>query len=208
MAAAAPPYWLTIEHQLYAVGIGCHIYRLAHSSIIVPMAYYIGMVTLWLYPSVPHYLMNIEGILRYAHGIGDTTGTIVDLATPVGIGIREDNLRTTRVYPLACTGTLQPIVVPSFHHCLGKDVHIVVIIMRRLATVQRTITFLVERVAILIPVLTQSLVTMVLHLPHRVLRALVDIKHLSTIFRLIDVKHLTATYGTSTIRVVLVTYGL
>ena len=208
MATASPPYRLAVEQQLYTVSIRGDIHWLPHTGIIIPMANNIGMVALRLYPSVPHHLMHIVGILGYAHGIGDTTRTIVHLSTPVGIGIREDNLRSTRIDPLASTWTLEPIVIPSLHHSLGKDVHIVVVVVSRLATVQRAVAFLVERIAVLIPILAQTLVTMVFHLPHRVLCALVDVEHLAAILSLIYIEHLTAANGSAPMRVVFVAYGL
>ena len=71
-----------------------------------------------------------------------------------------------------------------------------VVVCSRLATIQRTVTLLVEGVAVFIPILTQSLVATILHSPHRVL------------LRLVDVEHLSAAYGTSAVWVVLIAYGL
>ena len=49
---------------------------------------------------------------------------------------------------------------------------------------------------------------MVLHRPHRVLLALVDIEHLTAIFSLVDVEHLSASAGSASMRVELVAQGL
>ena len=65
-----------------------------------------------------------------------------------------------------------------------------------------------ERIAILVPIFTQSLVTTVFHGPHRVLFAFVDIQHLAAVLCLIDVQHLTTADSTSTVWVVFVADSL
>ena len=63
-------------------------------------------------------------------------------------------------------------------------------------------------VAPFVPILAQALVATVLHRPHRVFLALVDIEHLTAILRLVDVEHLTTADGASAVGVVLVADGL
>ena len=72
-----------------------------------------------------------------------------------------------------------------------------VIIRCRLTAVKRSRTFFMERIAVFIPIFTQSLITAIFGSPHRMLLALVDIKHLTAIFRFINVEHLTRTDGTT-----------
>ena len=77
----------------------------------------------------------------------------------------------------------------------------------RLATIQWSVAFLMVRIALLIPVFTQTLVAMILHRPHRVLLTLVDVKHLAAIFSLVDVEHLSAAAGSAAVRVEFVADG-
>ena len=63
------------------------------------------------------------------------------------------------------------------------------------------------RIALLIPVFTQTLVAMILHRPHRVLLTLVDVKHLAAIFSLVDVEHLSAAAGSASVRIELIADG-
>ena len=126
----------------------------------------------------------------------------------VGVRVGEDNLHATRRDTATGAGPLAPVVVPATHHLDGKLVHVVVVVGSRLATIQRTVALLVEGVAPLVPILAQALVAAVLHGPHRVFLALVDIQHLATILSLVDVQHLTAADGTAAVRVELVAYGL
>ena len=72
-----------------------------------------------------------------------------------------------------------------------------VIIRCRLTAVKRSRTFFMERIAVFIPIFTQSLITAIFGSPHRMLLALVDIKHLTAIFRFINVEHLTRTDSTT-----------
>ena len=82
-----------------------------------------------------------------------------------------------------------------------------VVVSGRFASIKRTIAFFMIRIAVFIPVLTQSLVATVFHRPHRMLLTLVDIKHLTAIFCLIDVEHLTRADGTSAIWVIFIADG-
>ena len=158
-----------------------------------------------VYPSAPHDLVGEEGILWQSHGIYDAAGAVVRLATVVGVGIGEDNLHATAADAGSCARALQPVVIPAAHHLNGKLVHVVIILVGGLAAIERAVAILVEGVAVGIPVLAQSLVAAVLHGPHGVLLALVDIEHLATVFRLVDVQHFAAADGPSAVGVVLVT---
>ena len=97
------------------------------------MADDIGLGHLGLYPPTPHHLMGKEGILGDAHRIGDATRAVVRLSAMVGIGVGEDNLHTTRRDARACAWALQPVVVPAAHHLNGKLIHVVIIVLGRLA---------------------------------------------------------------------------
>ena len=152
--------------------------------------------------------MSKEGILRDAHGIHDTTGAIMFLATMMGIRIREDDFHPARRHTGARARTLTPVVIPATHHLHGKLIHVMIVLIRRLTTIQRTVTFFMKRITLLIPVFAQALITTVFHRPHGVLLTFVDIEHLAAILSLIDVKHLTTTNGSSAIRIVLITDSL
>ena len=139
------------------------------------MAYDISLSKLWLYPTIPHDLMHIKGVLRNTHRIRHATGAIVRLTTMMCIGIREDNLHTTRRHARACARTLTPIIIPATHHLDSKLIHIVVIIRSRFPTIQRSLSFFMIGVTIRIPVFAQALIATILHRPHRMLFRLVDV---------------------------------
>ena len=168
-------------------------------------------IGLWLfvvYPSVPHDLMRKEGILGDAHGIGNTTGAIVRLTAMVSVGVGEHNLHTTCRDTGTCARTLTPVVVPTAYHLDGKLIHVMVIVIGWLATIERTVALLMEGIAVFVPILAQPLVTTVFHGPHGVLVRFVDIQHLTTILRLVDVQHLTTADSPSAVRVELVANAL
>ena len=120
----------------------------------------------------------------------------------VGVCIREYDFYTTTAYTGACTWALHVVVVPTAHHLDGKRIHVVVVVKGRGITVQRTVAFLVVRIALLVPILTQALVATVFHRPHGVFLALVDIQHLATIFGFVDIQHLATADSTSAVGVV------
>ena len=167
----------------------------------------IGLWLFRLYPAVPHHLMGIIGILRDAHGVGDTTRTIVRLATMVGVRIREDNLHATRRDARASTRALQPVVVPAAHHLDGKLVHVVIVFLGGFTAIQRSLTLFMIGIGIVVPVLAQSFVAAVFHRPHRVFLRLVDVKHLTAILRLVDIKHLARANGTTAIGIIRIANG-
>ena len=76
-----------VKEQFYTVSRRYHIDRFHCMSRIVPVSYDIRLCLFRFHPSVPHHLMSKEGILRDAHGIHNTTGTIMFLATMMGIRI-------------------------------------------------------------------------------------------------------------------------
>ena len=148
--------------------------------------------------------MGIESILRNTHGVDHATGTVVRLATMMGIGVREDNLHTTRRDALARARSFEPIFVPPLHHAAGQCVHVVVVVQCRRSTIEGAVALLVEGVAVLVPVLAQALVAVVLHGPHGLRGRLVDVEHLATILSLGAVEHLARADGATALRVILV----
>ena len=135
----------------------------------------IGMVLLSIYPSVPHGLMGKVRVLGDTHSIDIATGAVVLLPTEMGVGVREDNLRTTRVHTLTLTGTGYPVLVPTNDILHSETILIVVIADGTCSTVQRTVALFMIRIAPLVPILTDTLVATVLHLPHGLACRLVDI---------------------------------
>ena len=79
-----------------------------------------------------------------------------------------------------------------------------IIICCRLTAVKRSRPFFMERIAVLIPILAESLIAAIFGSPHRMLLALVDIKHFTAVFRFVNIEHLTRADGTSAERVELV----
>ena len=208
VAAFAHTQTLTVDEEFYLVAGTYHIFCLLDGSwLVVPVTYDIGGIFFWRYPAIPHYLMSKEGILRNAHRIGHTARTVVGLTTMMGVGIREDDLGTAIAYSFASARTLLPVFEPALYHACCKGIHVVIVFEGRLATIQWSVAFLMVRIALLIPVFTQTLVAMILHRPHRVLLTLVDVKHLAAIFSLVDVEHLSAAAGSASVRVELIADG-
>ena len=125
----------------------------------------------------------------------------------MGIGIREDNLHASTGNTGSCARTLQPVVIPTAHHFNGKLIHVVIVFTCRFPSIKRSVTLLVERITVGIPVFTQSFITAVFHGPHGVLLRFIDVKHLTAVLSLIDVKHLTTANSSSTMRIILITNG-
>ena len=199
---------LAVEEQFHLVGCRDDIYRLDSARLVVPVPDDVCPGFLWLHPATPHHLVGKEGILGNTHGIGDAARSVVRFAAVVGVGVREHNLHTAAADAGASARALLPVVIPAAYHLNGKLVHVVVVFQGRLATVERSVAFLVVGIALFVPVFAQSLVAAVFHGPHRVLFALVDVKHLAAVFCLVDVEHLTAADSSSTKGVVLVAYLL
>ena len=172
------------------------------------MSYDICLASLRLHPTIPHHLMHVEGIFWKTHGIHDSAGTIVGLTAMMGVGVGEDNLHPAAADTCTGAGTLTVVVVPSPNHLNGKMVHVVIIVGSGITTVERAVTFLMEWIAVFIPVFAQSLVAAILHRPHGMFLRLIDIQHLAAVFRLVDIQHLTAADGPTAIGVVLVAYLL
>ena len=208
VAAFAHAQTLAVDKEFYLVAGTYHIFCLLDGSwLVVPVACDIGGVFFRRYPAIPHYLMSKEGILWDAHCIGYTARTVVCLTTMMGIGIREDDLGTAIAYSFSGARTLLPVFKPSLYHACSKGIHVVVVFEGRFAAIQRSVAFLMVRIALLIPVFTQTLVAMILHRPHRVLLALVDVKHFAAVFSLVDVEHLSAAAGSASVRVELIADG-
>ena len=197
-----------VEEELHLVAVGNHIDRFHRSGLVVPVADDVGLFLLLVHPSVPHHLMGEESVLGNAHGIGDAAGAIVRFAAMVRVRVGENNLHAAAADTRSRSGTLQPVVVPAPYHLHGKVVHVVIIVGGRFPAVERTVAFLVERVAVVVPVLAQTFVAAVLHGPHGVLLRLVDVEHFAAVLRLVDVEHLARADGSAAEGVVLVAYLL
>ena len=209
IASLTPSQRTAVEEEFYLVARGDHLLReLTHGGVVVPMTNDIGAVALGFYPAVPHHLMHEERILRQAHRIGDTAGAIVRLTAEMGVGVGEDNLRTTAVHTATRARSLEPVVVPAAHHLDGEGIHVVIVVGSRSITIERPSALFVIRIAPRIPIFAQAFVATILHLPHRVLRRLVHIEHLATILGFVDIEHLTRADGTSAKGIVLVANGL
>ena len=208
IAACAFAQRFPVQEEFHLVGRGNHIDGFLGASFVVPVSDDIGLLRLIIHPSVPHHLMDEEGIFGNAHRIGDATHAEVGLAPMMRVGIREHNLHAAAADAGSRAGTLHPIVVPAAHHFHGKCVHIVVVVGGRLAAIERTVALLVIGIRIFVPVFAQSLVATIFHGPHGMLLRLVDIQHLAAIFRLVDVKHLTRADGPAAIGIVLVAQRL
>ena len=193
-----------VQEEFYLGGRGNHIDRLPGTGFVVPVSDDIGLLRLIIYPSVPHHLMDKEGILGNAHCIGDATHAEVGFSPMMRVGIREHNLHAAAADAGSRAGTLHPIVVPAAHHFHGKSVHVVVVVSGRLAAIERSVAFLMVRIRIIVPVFAQSLVATIFHSPHGMLLRLVDIQHLAAIFSLVDVEHLTRTDGPAAMGIILV----
>ena len=152
--------------------------------------------------------MHEVGILGDSHSINDAAGAVVRLTTVVGVGIAEDNLHAARRHTTTRTRTLTPVVVPAAHHLDGQLIHVVVILQGRVPAIERTVALFVVRVALLVPVFSQSLVATIFHRPHRVLLRLIDVEHLAAILRLVNIEHLTTADGSASMRVVRIADGL
>ena len=135
----------------------------------------ISMIIFWSNPAVPHHLHCIKCIFRYAHRISNTTCAEICFATPMGIGIREYDLRSTCINTTTSSRAFKIIIIPRLYLSYGKHIHIVIIVRSCSVAIKRTISLLVIRIAVFIPILAQSLVTIIFHHPHRMLAALVNI---------------------------------
>ena len=197
-----------IEQQFHLVGIRHHQHILHRSLGIVPMSDDIGAWLFVVHPSRPHHLMGVERIFGDTHGIDNTAHTVVGLATVVGVGVAEHDFHATAAHTPSGAWPLEPVLIPPAHHLDGKAVHVVVVVGGQLTPVERSVTLLVEGIALLVPVLAQTLVAAVFHGPHGVLARLVDIEHLAAILRLVDVEHLARADGPATAGVVSVADGL
>ena len=78
------------------------------------------------------------------------TGRAVVVGGPsvgsMGLSVREDNLRSTRIALCACTRALQIVIVPAAYTFYNKLVIVVIIGCSRITTVQRAVSFFMERV--------------------------------------------------------------
>ena len=216
VAPFAIPQRFPIQEQLYLIGTRYDIYRFHYRIIIVPMADNINTGTFRIYPAVPHHLMCKERIFRNTHGVSYSATTIIFYSAIVRIGIGEDNLHATRTYTITRSRTFTPVIEPANDIFDGKGILITVVDtgihfllyfvgnggLIRIAAV----SILVIRIGIIIPVFAQSLVTAILHCPHRMMRTLIDIQHFASIFRFADVQHFTGTDCTAAVRIVQITY--
>ena len=149
-----------------------------------------------------------ESILWHAHWVYNTAHTIVVSRAAVSLCVAEDNLHTTTIYLCSAAWTLQPVFIPACNHFLCKLILVVVVCVSRCVAIERTVAFLVVRIAPWVPVPAESLVAAVFHHPHRLGVALVYVEHLASILSLWTVKHLTAADGAHAMWVVHVAYLL
>ena len=194
--------FLSIEEEFHIFAVGNHEHMFHSAGIVVPVTDDIGLRCLGVNPSVPHHLVCIEAVLRDTHRVSDTASTIVFRASVMGVRIREYDLHATGTDSFSCSRTFPPVVVPTTYKLLGKFILIVVVALCRLASVERTVTFHMVRITLIVPELTESLVAAIFHSPERMMLALVDIEHLASELCLTDVKHLTCADGTSAIWVI------
>ena len=176
-----------IEKQLDIRSIRHYIDRFLHSLLIVPMTYDISLEGISIDPSVPHDLMGKESVFGDSHSIGHSAPTIVFFPTMMGISIAEHNFHTSTADTCACTWPFAPVVVPTADKFDCKFILIVVVCVGWLPVMERTCALLMVRIAVAVPILTQSFITTILHCPHGVFLALVDVEHLTSIFCLINI---------------------
>jgi len=89
------PQALTIDKELYLVTGRYDVHGFDRSCGVVPMTDQMGAAVFHVYPSVPHDLMGIKGILGNTHRIDLATASIV-LSTPVmRVRIGKNNAGTT-----------------------------------------------------------------------------------------------------------------
>ena len=135
--------------------------------------------------------MDKPRVLGQTHGVDITTGTVVLLATGMGVGVAEDDTRTTNVDALTTTRASQIVVVPALHILNGQTVLVAVVTDGWVATEQWTVALYMVGIRPLVPITADSLVAHILHHKHGFSCRLVDIQHLTTIFCLLRVKHIT-----------------
>ena len=196
-------YHMTILPQYHAVSVGHHVDGGHCEAIVVlPMSHDISAGLEVVDPSVPHHLMSVESVLLDAHGIHDTRGTVVLVGASVCLTVAEDDLRTTGVDHRARARPLLIVVVPPANELSDELIIVVVIGSCGLTAVERSVAFLVIRIAPAVPIEAVGLVAAILHHPHRLGVALVDIEHLATVFCFGLVEHLAAADGAPAVGVV------
>ncbi len=148
--------------------------------------------------------MCIICVFGYSQRVDNATPTIVLGTTRVCLRVRKNNLCATRVHTPAHTGTLAVKIIPPANHFNGKLVLVLIVGTGIGITIQRAVAMLMIWIAPIVPILAQPLVATVFGLNHRVMLALVNIKHFTAILRLAYVKHFARTYGASAVGIVFV----
>ena len=139
---------LAVDGEADAVGRRNDIYGFDRSCGIVPVTDYICVALLWVHPSVPHHMMGEKSVLGYAHRIDNATGTVVRLATVMGICVGEDYFHSAGAHPRSRSGPFLPVFVPPAYELAGHSVTVMVIFQGRLATIERAVAFLMIGITI------------------------------------------------------------
>ena len=142
----------TIQEKFHLFPGRYHMYGFYCIFRIIPVSDNVGLVFFRIYPSVPHHLMCIEGVFLNTHSICHSTSAIVFRSPVMGIGVREDNFSAAGADPVTCSGTLTPIIIPAGYHGNGKFILVTVIISGRFTFIERTVTLLMERITVFIPI--------------------------------------------------------
>jgi len=156
-------------------------------------------------PTVPHGFMSKKSIFRYSQRIHDSTPAIIFFTTTMRLCVRENNFSTTGANSPSGTRPFTPIIIPTPNQFYSKHILIMIIGTCILPSIQRSCSFLMKRIAIFIPILTQTFITTIFGGKHRMMLTLIYIKHFTAPFSFTDIQHLTRTYCSSPIRIVHIT---
>ena len=204
---SAETFGFSIYKQFHCISRWNHINRFSHIRSIIPMTNNMSMIVFHIHPSVPHYLVCKEAILRDSQRIHHTAPAIILGTTSISLRIGKHNLRTSWIDTPACSGTLTPQIIPTSDKFHSQPVLILIICSGILSFVQRTISLFMKRITIFVPIFTQPLITTIFSLNHRMMFTFIHIKHFTTIFSLTNIQHLPGTYRPSSVRIILIPYG-
>ena len=71
---------------------------------------------------------------------------------------------------------------------------------------KRSLSLLMERIGLFVPIFAERFIAAILHSPHGVFFRAVDVEHFAAIFGIVHVEHLTAPCGASAMGVIFVAY--
>src|SRR5438093_12105543 len=142
-------------------------------------------------PTIPHHLMYKVAILWQTHRVNLATPAKVFSAAKVRVRIRKDDVHAACAHTLACSRPLAPVVVPAHNIFDRVRVLISIVNTRVLILIKRTGAILVIRRRELVPIFSQPFIARILHRPHWLRRALVNVEHLAAIFGYFAVEHFT-----------------